>query len=177
MSAYCQAIKSLADQFANVGAPLDNKRLVLHLLAGLTDQYELQQKEPTPSFYEARSQLCMIESQRAEKALYAANLANQALTTTTSKIPSPNTSHPTNQTEPNPNPTCGRGRSRGRGRGRSSWSRGYNPGRGQPYSAWTSPTTYTWTIPNPNTNSASPPHWLSWSAAPPPPCPYPTTAY
>ncbi|XP_021974408.1 uncharacterized protein LOC110869463 [Helianthus annuus] len=40
MSAYCQAIKSLADQLANVGAPLDNKRLVLHLLAGLTDQYE-----------------------------------------------------------------------------------------------------------------------------------------
>ncbi|XP_022004195.1 uncharacterized protein LOC110901702 [Helianthus annuus] len=84
MSAYCQAIKSLTDQLANVGAPLDNKRLVVHLLASLTDQYEgistiLQQKEPTPSFYETQSQLCMIESQRAEKALYAANLANQAI--------------------------------------------------------------------------------------------------
>ncbi|XP_022041560.1 uncharacterized protein LOC110944154 [Helianthus annuus] len=174
MSAYCQAIKSLADQLANVGAPLDNKRLVLHLLAGLTDQYEgistiLQQKDPTPTFYEARSQLCLIESQKAEKALYAATTANQALNTTTNRSTSQSPSPPTYQSDQTP--TRGRGRSRGRGRGRFSGSRG----RGQQYGQWTSPTTYTWTVPT-ATNGAgtSPTPWLQWAA--PPPCPYPTTA-
>ncbi|KAJ0489871.1 putative RNA-directed DNA polymerase [Helianthus annuus] len=123
MSAYCQAIKSLADQLANVGAPVNNKRLVLHLLAGLTDQYEgistiLPQKEPTPSFYEARSQLCMIENQKAEKALYASQQAAHALTATTTKNPNP------------PDQSASTTAYRGRGRGRSGRGRGHG-GRGR----------------------------------------------
>ncbi|XP_076947032.1 uncharacterized protein LOC143618836 [Bidens hawaiensis] len=179
MSAYCQAIKSIADQLANVGTPLDNKLLVLHLLAGLTDAYEgistiLQHKDPIPSFHEARSQLCMIESQKAEKAQYAATIAGQALHTTTSKTTNQPTPPSAAQPDPNPPSARGRGRTRGRGRGRYSWSRGNpNLGRGQPYGHWTSPTTYAWTMPTPHPTSSSPPPWLPWSP-PPPPCPYPT---
>src|ERR1044071_2429851 len=40
MSAYCQAIKVIADQLANVDAPVDGNRLVLQLLAGLNAEYE-----------------------------------------------------------------------------------------------------------------------------------------
>ncbi|XP_022007822.1 uncharacterized protein LOC110907098 [Helianthus annuus] len=92
MSAYCQALKYLADQLTNVGAPVDNKRLVLQLLGGLIEPYQsistiLQQKDPTPSFYEARSQLIMIEGQKVEKALYASQMAAQALTSSTTKTP------------------------------------------------------------------------------------------
>ncbi|XP_022013908.1 uncharacterized protein LOC110913379 [Helianthus annuus] len=60
MSAYYEAVKTIADELSNVDCPLDNHRLVLQLLAGLTGAYEgistiLQSKEPLPSFYEART--------------------------------------------------------------------------------------------------------------------------
>ncbi|XP_010684210.1 uncharacterized protein LOC104898798 [Beta vulgaris subsp. vulgaris] len=38
-SAYCQRLKMLADQLKNVGAPVSNNRLVLQMVAGLTDAY------------------------------------------------------------------------------------------------------------------------------------------
>ncbi|XP_022023880.1 uncharacterized protein LOC110924152 [Helianthus annuus] len=37
MAAYCREVKLLSDQLTSVGSPIDNKRLVLLLLAGLTD--------------------------------------------------------------------------------------------------------------------------------------------
>ncbi|XP_021990975.1 uncharacterized protein LOC110887711 [Helianthus annuus] len=40
VSAYCQLLKILANQLANVGSPVDNERLVLQLLSGLNEQYE-----------------------------------------------------------------------------------------------------------------------------------------
>ncbi|XP_022004284.1 uncharacterized protein LOC110901817 [Helianthus annuus] len=40
VSAYCQQLKVLADQLANVGSLVDNERLVLQLIAGLNKQYE-----------------------------------------------------------------------------------------------------------------------------------------
>ncbi|XP_047170861.1 uncharacterized protein LOC124839165 [Vigna umbellata] len=54
-SAYCNHLKSLADQLSNVGAPISDQRLVLRLLAGLTEAYAgfvtvMQQKDELPSF-------------------------------------------------------------------------------------------------------------------------------
>ncbi|XP_021971553.1 uncharacterized protein LOC110866718 [Helianthus annuus] len=53
VSAYCQELKVLSDQLANVGHLVDNDALVLQLIAGLTEQYEgigivLQGQDPLP---------------------------------------------------------------------------------------------------------------------------------
>jgi len=55
IDSYCNHIKSLADQLANVDAPLTNSRLVLKLTAGLPEAYAgmvdiIQNQEPLPSF-------------------------------------------------------------------------------------------------------------------------------
>ncbi|XP_021984967.1 uncharacterized protein LOC110880834 [Helianthus annuus] len=130
MSAYCQKLKVLADQLANVGSPVDNERLVLQLLSGLNVQYEgiatiIQQQDPLPTFYDARSKLIMVESRKAEQALHTAQAAGTALNMNASR-PSPNT-HVTPDSRSTVTPEYrtdgsdrnrGRGRSRGRGRGR-----------------------------------------------------------
>ncbi|XP_074270687.1 uncharacterized protein LOC141594577 [Silene latifolia] len=69
ISAYCQALKMLADQLANVGAPVSNNRLVLQLVAGLSEGYDgvatiIQQSDPLPAFYKARSMLTLEETRR-----------------------------------------------------------------------------------------------------------------
>ncbi|KAI3518343.1 hypothetical protein L1887_06963 [Cichorium endivia] len=66
-SAYCQRLKVLADQLKNVGAPVSNDRLVLQMVAGLTEAYSnvgtlLRQTNPLPQFYQARSMLCLEEA-------------------------------------------------------------------------------------------------------------------
>ncbi|XP_022020101.1 uncharacterized protein LOC110920179 [Helianthus annuus] len=80
VSAYYQALKVLSDQLGNVGNPVDNERLVLRLISSLNDQYEgiatiLQQQDPLPSFYDARSKLILFEIRKAEQALHAAQTA------------------------------------------------------------------------------------------------------
>ncbi|XP_074336649.1 uncharacterized protein LOC141673812 [Apium graveolens] len=119
VSAYCQELKVLADQLANVNTPVDNDRLVLQLIAGLNEQYEgiatiLQQQEPLPSFYTARSKLVQVESRKAEQALHASKNAGTALATGTSRqLPYDNRPDFTYER------SRGRGRFRGRGRGRN----------------------------------------------------------
>ncbi|XP_074299935.1 uncharacterized protein LOC141631120 [Silene latifolia] len=66
-SAYCQALKTLADQLANFGSPVTNDRLVLQLVAGLNDGYKgvatiIQHSDPLPLFYKARSMLILEET-------------------------------------------------------------------------------------------------------------------
>ncbi|XP_006598411.2 uncharacterized protein [Glycine max] len=67
VSAYCQHLKSLSDQLKNVGFPVDNSRLVLQLVSGLTEPYKgvatlIRQSDPLPQFYQARSMLVLEES-------------------------------------------------------------------------------------------------------------------
>ncbi|XP_028199553.1 uncharacterized protein LOC114384074 [Glycine soja] len=55
-SAYCQRLKSLADQLKNVGAPVSESRLVIQLVSGLTSAYRgvgtlIRQCDPLPPFY------------------------------------------------------------------------------------------------------------------------------
>ncbi|XP_021991898.1 uncharacterized protein LOC110888692 [Helianthus annuus] len=77
MAAYCQQVKHLADQLSNVGAPVNNQRLVTQLLAGLTEAYDsistvLQNREPLPDFSECRSRLTMAETTKKSVSTRAA---------------------------------------------------------------------------------------------------------
>ncbi|XP_057532887.1 uncharacterized protein LOC130810775 [Amaranthus tricolor] len=67
VSAYCQHLKTLADQLKNVGAPVSNNRLVLRMVAGLTSAYQgvasvIRHKKVLPPFYEVRSMLALEEA-------------------------------------------------------------------------------------------------------------------
>ncbi|KAD1625200.1 hypothetical protein E3N88_42530 [Mikania micrantha] len=72
-SAYCQELKVLADQLANVDAPVSASQLVLQLINGLTGTrldavgMMLQQTKPLPDFYEARSRLILEETRQSQK--------------------------------------------------------------------------------------------------------------
>ncbi|XP_059306977.1 uncharacterized protein LOC132058517 [Lycium ferocissimum] len=66
VSAYYQHLKSLSDQLKNVGSSVDNNRLVLQLVSGLTEPYNgvatlIRQSDPLPQFYQARSMLVLEE--------------------------------------------------------------------------------------------------------------------
>ncbi|KAM0054562.1 hypothetical protein Hdeb2414_s0006g00196241 [Helianthus debilis subsp. tardiflorus] len=124
VSAYCQELKVLADQLASVGSPVDNKSLVLQLISGLNEQYEgiatiLQNQDPLPSFYDARSRVIMVETRKAEQALQASQTAGTALNTNTMRSPANHGSNNEYRSD-NQSDRRGRGRgSRGRGRGRN----------------------------------------------------------
>jgi hypothetical protein len=58
--AYCNRLKTLSDQLANVDSPVTNTRLVLKMISGLTDAYAgfvtfIQQHDPLPTIVAARS--------------------------------------------------------------------------------------------------------------------------
>ncbi|KAJ0937916.1 hypothetical protein HanRHA438_Chr03g0147221 [Helianthus annuus] len=122
ISTYCQELKVLADQLANVNAPVDNDRLVLQLISGLNEQHEgiatiLQQQEPLPSFYNARSKLIQVETRKAEQALLASKTASTALSATTGQ----SSSADYNRSDERSSGRGNRGRSAGRrGRGRGA---------------------------------------------------------
>ncbi|XP_076921154.1 uncharacterized protein LOC143582492 [Bidens hawaiensis] len=68
MAAYCQEVKVICDQLANVEAPLTDEKMVQQLVTGLNEQYEgiamlISNLQPLPSFHEARSKIMrnMIE--------------------------------------------------------------------------------------------------------------------
>ncbi|XP_021741043.1 uncharacterized protein LOC110707328 [Chenopodium quinoa] len=91
VSAYCQRLKSLADQLKNVGAPVLDSRLVLQMVGGLTKAYSgvgtlIRQSNPLPAFYQARSMLTLEEvglakdaSQGSDSAMVAASFDNSPL--------------------------------------------------------------------------------------------------
>ncbi|XP_021999645.1 uncharacterized protein LOC110896956 [Helianthus annuus] len=131
MAAYCKEVKLLSDQLNSVGCPVDNQRLVLQLLTGLSERYDgistiLQNRDPLPDFNEARSRLTMEEKKKSHQV--AANATVSATALATSTQPSSDSAPPTHTNlarssgSPNSGPTNSRNRSRGRGRN--------NPGRG-----------------------------------------------
>ncbi|XP_074315078.1 uncharacterized protein LOC141651258 [Silene latifolia] len=67
VSAYCQRLKSLADQLKNVGSPVSQNRLVLQLISELSPAYHgvgtiIRQSNPLPTFFKARSMLALEEA-------------------------------------------------------------------------------------------------------------------
>ncbi|KAF9684049.1 hypothetical protein SADUNF_Sadunf04G0077200 [Salix dunnii] len=195
-SSYCQHLKSLSDQLANVGAPVSNERLVLQLLSGLTEAYsnigsQIRHGDSLPLFYKARSMLVLEETARMKKA--AQSPPNSAFFVS----PAANsgghyTRNPHHRTHPHHNNRSSFNRGgRGGGHGaRGGKGRGKNGGRG---SQWHGHTT-AWQpgyAPQHQTTShqmgnayygqerqqptygqapwAGP--WPQWAS---PPCPYPT---
>ncbi|XP_049391661.1 uncharacterized protein LOC125856148 [Solanum stenotomum] len=80
VSAYCQHLKSLSDQLKNVSSPVDNNRLVLQLVSGLTEPYKgvatlIRQCDPLPKFYQARSMLTLEKAGLAKKAAHSSSSA------------------------------------------------------------------------------------------------------
>src|ERR1044072_2525037 len=67
VSAYCQCLKTLSDQLYDVGAPVNNHRLVLQLISGLSGAYSgvatlILQSDPLPPFHQAHSVLTLEEA-------------------------------------------------------------------------------------------------------------------
>ncbi|XP_022023885.1 ATP-dependent zinc metalloprotease FtsH-like [Helianthus annuus] len=175
ISAYCQALKTLSDQLANVDAAVTDERLVLQLIAGLNDQYEgigtiITQQRPLPSFYNARSQLIQVETRKNEQAMLASKTAFTALTAQTTRPTTDYTRSPTESSR-------GRGRSGRRGRGRGTYGRGrpfhstyYPPQPHYPWASyWPNPPQHPSAQHHPYGPSPQPNSW------PAPPCPYPST--
>lgn len=65
--AYCNRLKLLADQLSNVDSPVNNTRLVLKMIYGLTVSYAsfvtyIQQHDPLPMFETEKPRLELEES-------------------------------------------------------------------------------------------------------------------
>nr|KYP41371.1 Retrovirus-related Pol polyprotein from transposon TNT 1-94 [Cajanus cajan] len=172
--AYCQELKMLADQLSNVN--------------GLNENYDgvatfIQQTNPLPPFYEARSRLILEETRKAKQVAFAATNAGTALLTTNHSIddassvgrgpnssPHPSFNHGNNGSKRGQN--CGRGRNgggRGRGRNNNHHNNGQQHGGPSQQRPWQHQQSQ-WI--------SYPPwgHWgqQSWAA---PPCPYPTSSW
>ncbi|XP_071718009.1 uncharacterized protein [Rutidosis leptorrhynchoides] len=168
VSAYCQELKSIADQLENVDEKLSDPRIVLQLIAGLNDNYDtigsqMAHITPLPLFYQARSMLLLEETRKQKQPLSPSTPADAALISTTGNSSSNKSPVSANQPYPGNN-------YRGRG---SNWCNSYRGrnsntrGRGLVYYPNSSPT---W-----NTQ----PPW-NWQQAPwnySPPCPYPTFSW
>ncbi|XP_021774771.1 uncharacterized protein LOC110738679 [Chenopodium quinoa] len=130
VTAYCQRLKSISDQLANVDQPVSDQKLVLRLVAGLTkSEFDtvatmIAQTDPLLSFNTARSRLLLEETRRSNESTPAPSsfVAQQQ------PSGSADSSHQQQQ-----NNIAGRGSDTGRGRGGGGGkNRGKVRGRGAP---------------------------------------------
>jgi uncharacterized membrane protein YgcG len=129
--AYCNRLKLLADQLANVDSPVNNTRLVLKMISGLTDSYAgfvtyIQQHDPLPTFETTKSRLELEESTMIQRVARESGNTSSSAALLAKSQPSDEAipSHASSSTRPshNNNSNCGnRGRKSNRGnRGRNS---------------------------------------------------------
>ncbi|XP_057456533.1 uncharacterized protein LOC130747578 [Lotus japonicus] len=165
VAAYCQRLKTLSDQLRDVGAPVNNHRLVLQLISGLTGAYRgiatlIRQSNPLPSFHQARSMLTLEEASMAKMKPPESHAAYVATQPRSSDASSQSSDRRTSNRSRSHN-SKGRGGNRGNGGGsRSGTSQGSSP-------------------PMPPQQQYFP--YQHWGWAPPPwampPCPYPTSQW
>ncbi|XP_071704907.1 uncharacterized protein [Rutidosis leptorrhynchoides] len=136
VSTYCQEIKILADQLANVGDKVSDDRMVLQLIAGLNDNFDtvgtyFTQLTKLTSFYEARSKLILEETRKQKQAAHNSPHQNQsALLTTTTASQNRQQSSTDSSQQSDRHPNNNRNNYfRGLGRGNGSY-RGRGHGRG-----------------------------------------------
>jgi hypothetical protein len=108
--AYCNCLKLLSDQLANVDSPVSNTCLVLKMISGLTDAYAgfvtyIQQHDPLPTFDAAKSRLELEESTILQRAARdSSSLTPAALVANTtappSNLPPPQHNQQNNTTAP-----------------------------------------------------------------------------
>jgi hypothetical protein len=164
--AYCNRLKTLSDQLANVDSPITNTRLVLKMISGLTDAYAgfvtyLQQHDPLPTFAEARSRLELEENTMSQRAARESHVSSTQTALRAKASPTESAAKPASSA-PNstPSPSTYRG-SRGRRNnraGRYSGRGGRGPQQPQQWQTWNYPP---WQQ-----------QWGPWNY---PPCPYPTS--
>jgi hypothetical protein len=129
--AYCDRLKTLSDQLANVDSTVTNTRLVLKMISGLTDAYSgfvtyIQQHDPLPTFANARSRLELEETtmlQRAARDASSSTLSTALLTKSASSDTTNTNRVVADEIEgSSSNESSHRGRTKGRngGRGRNS---------------------------------------------------------
>ncbi|CAH9071854.1 unnamed protein product [Cuscuta epithymum] len=155
--AYCQELRTIATQLANVDAEVTDKRLVLRMIHGLTEPYAtvasfIQQIDPLPPFEKARSMLILEETRQSHHA------------SSTSSSPSASALAATSSSRPVSHPQAS-SISRGRGGGRHSSNRGKGRGRnsgGRTSDATVAPSQW----PFPPWAPWMQPYWSM------PPCPY-----
>lgn len=126
IQAYCQKLKSLSDLLTNVDAPVNDRTLVMYLLNGLNEKFDIiinviKHREPFPTFESAQSMLEMEEKRVNKLTKPGASLSSPAssstvLTVTDNKQTNVSASRPNNSGYNN-NKGKGRGNNRGRGRG------------------------------------------------------------
>lgn len=84
---YCERMKSLADQLANLDAPVGERNLVMYMLNGLNDKFDyisnvIKHQKPFPSFDDAKSMLQDEESRLKESHKASASPAQQPIKST-----------------------------------------------------------------------------------------------
>lgn len=147
-------MKTLSDQLASIGAPVNNQRLVLRLCGGLTEAYNsvaplIEHNNPLPPFDQARSMLLLAEQNMANRAAADDESALLSVAQPTDGSGSSSSTHNRGTNGPSAYKTKGggggghrggggKGRhgSGGRGKGRQSGDRGFpsNPQHGSPSS-------------------------------------------
>ncbi|XP_074287836.1 uncharacterized protein LOC141612991 [Silene latifolia] len=169
VSSYCQALKMIADQLANVGAPVSDTRLVLQMVTKVSDGYDgiasiIQQRDPLPSFYKARSMLALEEKRRSNVSGSTATAlhASQSNSPDSDSRPNSNTKDGSNSNKGKGGRNNRKNNNRGKqGRGGSTSNQqssgGNNGGRGNqqqpgtwtwvPLSPWQAPQQQGWTVP------------------------------
>ena len=85
----------LSNQLFNVGALVSNNRLVLQLIAGLNESYDhvasfIQQSDPLPQFYDARSRLVLEETRKNKQAPNASIASGTTLIDDAASFTTPN---------------------------------------------------------------------------------------
>ncbi|XP_076937369.1 uncharacterized protein LOC143604938 [Bidens hawaiensis] len=167
VSTYCQELKVLSDQLANLNAPVSDPDLVLQLINGLAHSpYDsigmiISQTKPLPNFFEARSRLTMEEGRRAGSSSTAATVFYTTVQQPNSQTGcfSSDSSYGTRGHSDSNQRGRGRGGYCGRGRGHSR-GRGYN-NQNQNQHTYFSPTNQNY---NPGNHNTSSPTWdtKSW---------------
>ncbi|KAH9627033.1 hypothetical protein KSS87_023721 [Heliosperma pusillum] len=176
VSSYCQALKMLADQLSNVGSPVSETRLVLQLVTHVSEGFKaiatiIQQQDPLPSFYKARSMLALEESNHRVQQV-PANSDTALLASQSSKDSGSKSQQNSSKDGGNSNNSKGKGgRHNNRGsRGRNNNGNGGNNNNGRNNNGGNGARngqqqqgTWTWVPYN------------SWPSVPP--CPYPTAGW
>ncbi|GAU43462.1 hypothetical protein TSUD_141000 [Trifolium subterraneum] len=176
--AYCNRLKLLANELGNVDSPVNNTRLVLKMISGLTDSYAgfvtyIQQHDPLPTFETANTRLELEELTMAQRTARESRTISSPVAmlvkTPTSDDFDVNSARNFTSTNGNRTNNNNRGKNGNRGKGRSSGRGGgagrsneRGGGRGPPYSQWQ--------------QSPQSPPWQQWQQNPywAPPCPYPS---
>ncbi|XP_071739296.1 uncharacterized protein [Rutidosis leptorrhynchoides] len=176
VSSYCQEIKSIADQLANVDDKVSDERMVLQLIAGLNESFDFIRSQlahinPLPTFYQARSMLLLEETRKGKQHESTIHVSPPDAALISTATPNTHAKPPTtaapNFTQPQPyhgNNYRGRGNNRGNYRGCSGTrGRGNRNYQNNQANTWATPPS--WAYPQQ-------PHWAYY-----PPCPYPTTSW